>query len=93
MFNINKKVYIYMYTNVINNKIYIGQTNNINRRKREHASTSRKKDNSKFHYAIKKYGINNFLFEVLCVCFSDEEANRMEQYFIKNTIVLRKGII
>lgn len=32
--------YIYCYTNKINNHKYIGQTNNFERRKREHASCS-----------------------------------------------------
>lgn len=82
MFKIEKKIYIYKYTNVINNKVYIGQTINIRRRKREHVLDSSKKDKTKFHNAINKYGIENFLFEIICICFCDDEANKMEQYFI-----------
>ena len=56
---------IYKYTNKINNKSYIGLTNDINRRCKEHKYMASKKDTSHFHQAINKYGIENFDFEIL----------------------------
>ena len=64
--------YIYCYTNRENNKQYIGQTNNIERRKKQHLQDSihchqghETSYNSPFHSAIRKYGIDNFNFEIL----------------------------
>jgi len=54
--------YIYKITNLINNKMYIGQTNNVNRRWNEHRT---KNTNSIIHKAIQKYGEENFKIEVL----------------------------
>lgn len=76
------KYIIYKYTNIINNKIYIGQTNNEQRRKREHFSCSIKKKKHKFHKAIDKYGIDNFKYEVMCYCKNRHEADLMEIFFI-----------
>ena len=50
---------IYKYTNLINNKIYIGQTiQPLEERHKKHISQLN--DNTYFHRAIKKYGIENF---------------------------------
>lgn len=55
---------IYKYTNTLNSKSYIGQTINENRRKYEHIHVTPNRK-GKFSYAIKKYGIENFTYEVL----------------------------
>lgn len=61
--------YIYKFTNKINDKIYIGQTNNIEKRKRGHKSTAYNPKSpdytNAFHNAIRKYGWNNFNFEIV----------------------------
>ena len=61
--------YIYKFTNKTNGKAYIGQTNNIENRKRGHKSDSFNSKsegyNLPFHAAIRKYGWDNFNFEVL----------------------------
>ena len=61
--------YIYKFTNKINEKIYIGQTNNLQKRYNGHKSVSFNKNSSDynlpFHCAIRKYGIENFNYEVL----------------------------
>ena len=52
---------IYKITNLINQKAYIGQTNNIQRRFREHKnmSVAQDEENTKILYnAFKKYGID-----------------------------------
>lgn len=57
---------IYKFTNKINNKIYIGLSNDIERRYREHINNAiLGKDHVYLHEEIKKYGIDNFTFEVV----------------------------
>ena len=55
---------IYKITNLINNKIYIGKSVNIEKRFQGH---KRAKCNMAIHKAIQKYGINNFTFENLSI--------------------------
>lgn len=58
---------IYCYTNKINNKKYVGQTNNPERRQREHKSNAFNEKSvnygSVFHKALRKYGWENFNYE------------------------------
>lgn len=78
-----KKVYkekaIYKITNKINGHIYIGQTNNVERRFIEYIAGYSDCKNSLIHRAIQKYGADNFTFEVLGWF---EDYNEKEQYFI-----------
>ena len=53
---------IYKYTNKLNGKVYIGQTVDEQRRINNHKKAS---NNSLFHRAIRKYGFENFDYEVL----------------------------
>ena len=73
--------YIYKITNIINNKMYIGQTiNSLEDRWRKHLSK-----NSHCRYlslAIKKYGVNNFKFELVCISFN-ENLDEIEKEYIK----------
>ena len=76
---------IYKIVNNINGKIYIGQSDNIARRWRQHrnrASFSTNDEHIVLYRAIKKYGINNFSFEVVEEC-SREQLNEKEKYYIK----------
>lgn len=77
---------IYKITNIINNKCYIGQTNNVQRRfaehKRESQKTNPKDSTAKILYrAIQKYGLENFNFEVLEE--NVEHYNEREKYWIE----------
>lgn len=80
------KKYIYKITNIINNKLYIGQTNNLNRRKREHFNLSpsivEEDEKIKILYkAMIKYGPENFIFEKIeDLC---EDYNEKEKFWIK----------
>lgn len=79
--------YIYLYRNLINNKKYVGQTNNIERRKKQHRDDSfNNYDCNRFyqpiHCAIRKYGLENFEFKIIEECL-EENASEREQYWIK----------
>ena len=84
--------YIYKFTNKKNGKHYIGQTNNLQKRYNGHKSESFNPKASgywlPFHCAIRKYGFDNFSFEVLEEC-SVNELNEKECYYIQkyNSIV------
>lgn len=74
---------IYKITNLINGKIYIGQSVHIEHRFQEHHSEyeqERQKDKP-LYKAFQKYGIENFTFEVIEEC-SDVELNTKEEYWI-----------
>ena len=70
---------IYKITNKINGKVYIGQSVNIQRRWRNHKSAIN--DSFPIHKAFKKYGLENFDFEVLEECCI-EDLSKREQYYI-----------
>lgn len=65
------KGYIYKIENELNNKCYIGQTKNQKgyiERWKQHIKSSEKMINNKLYNAIRKYGIDNFKFEIIeCV--------------------------
>lgn len=83
---------IYKITNNINQKIYIGQTKNFERRKREHYNHGYNKVNKILYSAMKKYGNDNFTMEKIEEV-EDEDANQREQYWIKyyNSTNQKKG--
>ena len=82
--------YIYKFTNKKNGKHYIGQTNNLQKRYNGHKSESFNPKASgywlPFHCAIRKYGIENFSFDILEEIMDGESqnfVNEREQYFIQ----------
>lgn len=80
---------IYKITNKINNKIYIGQSQNIFSRWAEHRYEA--KTNMKPLYkAMRKYGIENFIFEIIEEC-EIEKLNDREVYWIKYYDSYNKG--
>lgn len=73
----NKKFVIYKHTNLINNKIYIGQTC----QKPEYRWGSEGqgyKNSPHFYSAIQKYGWQNFKHEILFTNLTQEQANQKE---------------
>jgi len=75
----NNKKDIYKITNRINGKVYIGQSKNCHRRFQEHIKGE--KSVSLIHLAIKKYGKQNFDFEIIEKEISD--YNEKEKFWIE----------
>lgn len=77
---------IYKIENKINGKIYIGQSNNIQRRFQEH-QTKGASSRIPVDVAIQKYGKDNFTYEIVEETTIDR-LNEAEEYWIKyfNTI-------
>lgn len=73
---------IYIYQNFTNNKIYVGQTSNLNKRIRDHKSKSNKNYNHPLYNSIRKYGIDNFKVTVL-ETVSNDEVDNAEQFWIQ----------
>lgn len=76
---------IYKITNTINNKIYIGKTKrDIKLRLQEHIRDSNNPDkNIPLHQAIKKYGKENFIIEIIEDNIIDDELDNKEKYYIQ----------
>ena len=80
----NRIHYLYRITNIINGKIYIGQTINPAARWYGHKNDAAKDNPSMvLTKAIKKYGNHNFEFEVIATCKNWEDANWTEEELIK----------
>ena len=74
---------IYKITNLINNKVYIGQTiRKLQYRWTQHLYSSKKDPTTPIYYAMKKYGVENFKIEPIVSCFDLNELNLMETHFI-----------
>ena len=78
---------IYKFTNKINSNSYIGQSIDIEKRRKQHiqrafcSTEGNKEYNKTFYRAIRKYGVENFSFEILKICPQDE-LNDWELYYI-----------
>jgi len=91
--------YIYLITNTVAKKQYVGQTlcSDVETRWKQHKSPKCNTVGRYLSSAYKKHGIDNFKFQIICVCF-DEDCNIYEEEYIKkfNTLVpngynLREG--
>lgn len=85
---------IYKITNTLNNKCYIGQSVDIERRWRHHKETMNNPHieayNKELYKDMRSFGLDNFLFEVLEECFL-EELNDKEKYWIRYYNSYEKG--
>lgn len=84
---------VYKITNLINNKAYIGSTNNFDRRMDEHIKASQQKSKQSYNYplqkALRKYGVENFSFEIIENDILEQDIAQKEKMYIQqfNTLV------
>lgn len=77
---------IYKVTNLTNGKVYIGQaSSSLEERRKKHEYDAQRQDRKtvKFHNALLKYGFNNFKWEVIKECNSQEELDYYEEFYIQ----------
>lgn len=83
MSNETKPIYgwIYVIINDVNQKLYVGQTKHPQKRWTAHKSA--KKNTYPINRALKKYGADNFTYQLLEGHYSLEELNEAEAYWIR----------
>lgn len=84
---------IYKATNTINGKVYVGFDSHWPKRKSEHKSAAiRDTSYNKFYNAIKKYGWESFVWEIVYQSIDGDHClNTMESYFISEYNSLAEG--
>lgn len=81
---VHRIMIIYKITNTINSKIYIGQTiKKLSERIHGHLADVKRNRNTKIARAIRKYGFENFNFEVIDYALFQEQLNELEKKYIK----------
>jgi len=73
---------IYVRTNLVNGKQYVGQTNNFKQREKDWKSAKRYSGGI-IDKARKKYGVDNFETKILKECSTIDELDYWEIYYIK----------
>jgi group I intron endonuclease len=78
-------VYKIYFKNDTKNKVYVGISNNLTRRKTDHLNGLLENchKNKFLQNAYKKYGIENFVFEILELCDVDFLVKKEEEYIKK----------
>ena len=76
--------YIYLITNKLNQKKYVGQTHKtIQERYKEHLKTAQRANTRHLYLAMNKYGVDNFTVQELEYVADDSQLDSREQYWIK----------
>lgn len=75
--------YVYVIRNLINDKVYVGQTRNFAKRKAGHLYGVRKGVEHPLYHSIRKHGEENFSFEILEEC-EDVMINEREIHWISH---------
>jgi group I intron endonuclease len=74
---------IYLWTNIVNDKKYVGCSVNIYKRWGSHIVNAKLGSGTKFYNAIRKYGVENFKKEIIEVLPSDKKTLKdREDYYI-----------
>lgn len=76
------KAYIYKIQNILNKKCYIGKSINVLNRWNEHKQNVKKHRQHPLYDSIRCYGIENFMFDIICEC-DFKDVDMMEKYYIK----------
>lgn len=76
-------MFIYLVRNIVNGKMYVGQTvETVHRRWQHHRYAASGKRKHHFLNAIRKYGHELFVVETLCQCPTREALNETERFYI-----------
>jgi len=83
---------IYQAICVVTNKCYIGKTiKDLEARKYMHRWCSDNGGKSKFYNAIRKHGFNNFSWQIICICESEEDLCKKEIKLIQEYDSIKNG--
>lgn len=89
--------YVYKITNKINGKIYVGKTGNPKVRWKKHCKIAKglgsygSYKKYAIHLAIQKYGVDNFIFEIVSTHFSEQDAYEAEIKTILKSNSIKNG--
>lgn len=88
------KIGIYIIKNKINNHSYVGMSKDIPLRWRHHINESQNQNSKEYektlYRAFRKYGLQNFSFEILEYC-EEEQLREREIYWINKLDTLNNG--
>ena len=87
--------FIYKITNLVNGKIYIGQTKDLSSRWSDHKYKAKKIGSSSRQLvtrAIAKYGSSNFIFEPIATCLTQDSSNDAERQIISQNDATNSNI-
>lgn len=73
---------IYKIKNLLNGKVYIGQSIDIKRRFKDHKKEIKNNNVYPLYHSIRKYGIENFEFNVIEHVSNNDELNIKEQFWV-----------
>ena len=83
---------IYIIKNTVNNKIYIGQSNDVAGRWYRHIDEAiHHRDNIPIHEAMRQYGYDKFYYQILESGIEDFEADNRERFWIKHLHAIENG--
>lgn len=78
---------IYKIENCINHKLYIGKSNNVERRWEDHKRVAFQKENKEYNKALyrafRKYGLSNFSFDMIEELTDYSISGEREKFWIK----------
>lgn len=83
---------VYLVTNKINRKQYVGKAKiGFNQRKSNHYSSAKNGSETNFHRALRKYDKESFVWEILEECKSDEDMSKKEMFYIEKYNTYKQG--
>ena len=83
---------IYRAINKINGKCYVGQTrHSLEHRKRVHLTKAHQGVKTHFYSAIRKYGDDNFDWEIVCSTNDKQRLNELETFYIQKYDSIKHG--
>lgn len=78
-----KIYYLYLIRDLLNEKVYIGQTVRPKERWSQHKAYANNNPVQYIHRAMAKYGIDNFIFDIIATCRTLEDADETEILLIQ----------